>query len=53
MVRNEEIHEPLQRKRLAGKKWDMERFKKSRQKYQDLLHSVKRGVAEGEYDAYK
>lgn len=49
---NEEVQDSIKRKRLAKKKWDMERTEESRQNYQDLRHRVKREVAKAKQKAY-
>ncbi|KAK3557429.1 hypothetical protein QTP70_026629, partial [Hemibagrus guttatus] len=40
---NEEVQDSIQRKRLAKKKWDMDRTEENRQEYKELQHRVKRG----------
>ncbi|KAK3540096.1 hypothetical protein QTP70_025804 [Hemibagrus guttatus] len=39
---NEEVQDSIQRKRLAKKKWDMDRTEENRQEYKELQHKVKR-----------
>ncbi|KAK3559388.1 hypothetical protein QTP86_012827 [Hemibagrus guttatus] len=38
---NEEVQDSVQRKRLAKKKWDMDRTEENRQEYMELQHRVK------------
>ncbi|TRY54613.1 hypothetical protein DNTS_001598, partial [Danionella cerebrum] len=42
---NEEVQDIIQRKRLAKKKWDIERTEESRQDYKDSQRRVKREVS--------
>ncbi|KAK3541996.1 hypothetical protein QTP86_009836 [Hemibagrus guttatus] len=42
---NEEVQDSIQRKRLAKKKWDMDRTEENRQEYKELLCRVKREVS--------
>ncbi|XP_051780043.1 uncharacterized protein LOC127526921 [Erpetoichthys calabaricus] len=42
---NDEIHESIQRKRIAKKKWDSQRDAESRQEYKEIRRKVKREVA--------
>ncbi|KAK3520310.1 hypothetical protein QTP70_020548 [Hemibagrus guttatus] len=42
---NEEIQDSIQRKRLAKKKWDMDRTEENRQEYKELQRRVKREVS--------
>ncbi|KAK3533448.1 hypothetical protein QTP70_022253, partial [Hemibagrus guttatus] len=39
---NEEVQDSIQRKRLAKKKWDMDRTEENRQEYKELQRRVKR-----------
>ncbi|KAK3558744.1 hypothetical protein QTP86_028028 [Hemibagrus guttatus] len=41
---NEEVQDSIQRKRLAKKKWDMDRTEENRQEYKELQRRVKREV---------
>ncbi|KAK3547070.1 hypothetical protein QTP86_009563 [Hemibagrus guttatus] len=60
---NEEVQDSIQRKRLAKKKWDMDRTEENRQEYKELQQRVKREVSkvlytrldtrEGEKDLYR
>ncbi|KAK3509141.1 hypothetical protein QTP70_020253 [Hemibagrus guttatus] len=49
---NEEVQDSIQRKRLAKKKWDMDRTEESRQEYKELQRRVKRGVSKAKQKAY-
>ncbi|KAK3543019.1 hypothetical protein QTP70_008706 [Hemibagrus guttatus] len=49
---NEEVQDSIQRKRLAKKKWDMDRTKENRQEYKELQHRVKREVSKAKQKAY-
>ncbi|KAK3566679.1 hypothetical protein QTP86_003189, partial [Hemibagrus guttatus] len=49
---NEEIQDSIQRKRLAKKKWDMDRTEENRQEYKELQHRVKREVSKAKQKAY-
>ncbi|KAK3507410.1 hypothetical protein QTP70_019647 [Hemibagrus guttatus] len=49
---NEEVQESIQRKRLAKKKWDMERTEENRQEYKESQHRVKREVSKAKQKAY-
>ncbi|KAK3530520.1 hypothetical protein QTP86_027885 [Hemibagrus guttatus] len=49
---NEEVQDSIQRKRLAKKKWDMDRTEESRQEYKELQHRVKREVSQAKQKAY-
>ncbi|MCJ8729266.1 hypothetical protein PDJAM_G00104150 [Pangasius djambal] len=49
---NEGVQDSIQRKRLAKKKWDMDRTEKNRQEYKELQHRVKREVAKARQEAY-
>ncbi|KAK3558298.1 hypothetical protein QTP86_014684 [Hemibagrus guttatus] len=42
---NEDVQDSIQRKRLAKKKWDMDRTEENRQEYKELQHIVKREVS--------
>ncbi|KAK3522283.1 hypothetical protein QTP86_001624, partial [Hemibagrus guttatus] len=42
---NEKVQDSIQRKRLAKKKWDMDRTEKNRQEYKELQRRVKREVS--------
>ncbi|KAK3518676.1 hypothetical protein QTP70_007169 [Hemibagrus guttatus] len=60
---NEEVQDSIQRKRLAKKKWDMDRTEENRQEYKELQQRVKREVSkvlytwldtrEGQKDLYR
>ncbi|KAK3506307.1 hypothetical protein QTP70_001252 [Hemibagrus guttatus] len=50
---NEEVHDSIQRKRLAKKKWDMDRTEENRQEYKELQHRVKREVSKAKQKAYE
>ncbi|KAK3528075.1 hypothetical protein QTP86_023678 [Hemibagrus guttatus] len=49
---NEEVQDSIQRKRLAKKKWDMDRTEENRQEYKELEHRVKREVSKAKQKAY-
>ncbi|KAK3560749.1 hypothetical protein QTP86_016542, partial [Hemibagrus guttatus] len=49
---NEEVQDSIQRKRLAKKKWDMDRTEENRQEYKELQFRVKRGVSKAKQKAY-
>ncbi|KAK3544109.1 hypothetical protein QTP86_001805, partial [Hemibagrus guttatus] len=49
---NEEVQDSVQRKRLAKKKWDMDRTEENRQKYKELQCRVKREVSKAKQKAY-
>ncbi|KAK3543384.1 hypothetical protein QTP70_018408, partial [Hemibagrus guttatus] len=49
---NEEVQDSIQRKRLAKKKWNMDRTEKNRQKYKELQRRVKREVSKAKQKAY-
>ncbi|KAK3570901.1 hypothetical protein QTP86_029372, partial [Hemibagrus guttatus] len=50
---NEEVQDSIQRKRLAKKKWDMDRTEENRQEYKELQHRVKREVSKAKKKAYE
>ncbi|KAK3518329.1 hypothetical protein QTP86_018784, partial [Hemibagrus guttatus] len=49
---NEEVQDSIQRKRLAKKKWDMDRTEENRQEYKELQRRVKREVSKSKQKAY-
>ncbi|KAK3522736.1 hypothetical protein QTP86_030783 [Hemibagrus guttatus] len=49
---NEEVQDIIQRKRLAKKKWDMDRTEENRQEYKELQRRVKREVSKAKQKAY-
>ncbi|KAK3525846.1 hypothetical protein QTP70_010915 [Hemibagrus guttatus] len=49
---NEEVQDSIQRKRLAKKKWDMDRTEENRQKYRQLHCRVKSEVSKVKQKAY-
>ncbi|KAK3568967.1 hypothetical protein QTP86_021378, partial [Hemibagrus guttatus] len=49
---NEEVQDSIQRKRLAKKKWDMDRTEENRQEYKELQRRVKRKVSKAKQKAY-
>ncbi|KAK3530004.1 hypothetical protein QTP86_009394 [Hemibagrus guttatus] len=49
---NEEVQDSVQRKRLAKKKWDMDRTEENRQEYKELQRSMKREVSKAKQKAY-
>ncbi|KAK3516048.1 hypothetical protein QTP70_003785 [Hemibagrus guttatus] len=49
---NEEVQDSIQRKRLAKKKWDMDRTEENRQEYKELQRRVKREVSKAKQEAY-
>ncbi|KAK3539660.1 hypothetical protein QTP70_011109 [Hemibagrus guttatus] len=49
---NEEVQNSIQRKRLAKKKWDMDRTEENRQEYKELQCRVKREVSKAKQKAY-
>ncbi|KAK3569392.1 hypothetical protein QTP86_027817 [Hemibagrus guttatus] len=48
----EEVQDSIQRKRLAKKKWDMDRTEENRQEYKELQCRVKREVSKAKQKAY-
>ncbi|KAK3531893.1 hypothetical protein QTP70_034402 [Hemibagrus guttatus] len=50
---NEEVQDSIQRKRLAKKKWDMDRTEENRQEYKQLQRRVKREVSKAKQKAYE
>ncbi|MCJ8736326.1 hypothetical protein PDJAM_G00258380 [Pangasius djambal] len=46
---NEGVQDSIQRKRLAKKKWDMDRTKENRQEYKELQRRVKREFGTGPF----
>ncbi|KAK3513809.1 hypothetical protein QTP70_028866 [Hemibagrus guttatus] len=50
---NEEVQDSVQRKRLAKKKWDMDRTEENRQEYKELQRRVKREVSKAKQKAYE
>ncbi|KAK3552417.1 hypothetical protein QTP86_011648 [Hemibagrus guttatus] len=49
---NEEVQDSIQRKRLAKKKWDMDRTEENRQEIKELQRRVKREVSKAKQKAY-
>ncbi|KAK3548848.1 hypothetical protein QTP70_021035, partial [Hemibagrus guttatus] len=49
---NEEVQDSIQRKRLAKKKWDMDRTEENRQEYKELQRRVEREVSKAKQKAY-
>ncbi|KAK3510194.1 hypothetical protein QTP70_026787, partial [Hemibagrus guttatus] len=49
---NEEVQDSIQRKRLAKKKWDMDRTEENRQEYKELQRRVKREVSKAKQKVY-
>ncbi|KAK3513802.1 hypothetical protein QTP70_028880 [Hemibagrus guttatus] len=49
---NEEVQDNIQRKRLAKKKWDMDRTEENRQEYKELQRRVKREVSKAKQKAF-
>ncbi|KAK3528293.1 hypothetical protein QTP86_030755, partial [Hemibagrus guttatus] len=49
---NAEVQDSIQRKRLAKKKWDMDRTEENRQEYKELQRRVKREVSKAKQKAY-
>ncbi|KAK3531388.1 hypothetical protein QTP70_018188, partial [Hemibagrus guttatus] len=49
---NEEVQDSIQRKRLAKRKWDMDRTEENRQEYKELQCRVKREVSKAKQKAY-
>ncbi|KAK3539300.1 hypothetical protein QTP86_034165 [Hemibagrus guttatus] len=49
---NEEVQDSIQRKRLAKKKWDMDRTEENRQEYKELQHRVNWEVSKAKQKAY-
>ncbi|KAK3545108.1 hypothetical protein QTP70_000787 [Hemibagrus guttatus] len=49
---NEEVQDSIQRKRLAKKKWDMDRTEENRWEYKELQRRVKREVSKAKQKAY-
>ncbi|KAK3550231.1 hypothetical protein QTP86_021268, partial [Hemibagrus guttatus] len=49
---NEEVQDSIQRKRLAKKKWDMDRTEENRQEYKELQRRVKRQVSKAKQKTY-
>ncbi|KAK3512866.1 hypothetical protein QTP70_028938 [Hemibagrus guttatus] len=50
---NEEVQDSIQRKRLAKKKWDMDRTEENKQEYKELQRRVKREVSKAKQKAYE
>ncbi|KAK3518309.1 hypothetical protein QTP86_020982 [Hemibagrus guttatus] len=50
---NEEVQDSIQRKRLAKKKWDMDRTEENRQEYKELECRVKSEVSKAKQKAYE
>ncbi|KAK3565642.1 hypothetical protein QTP86_012966 [Hemibagrus guttatus] len=50
---NEEVQDSIHRKRLAKKKWDMDRTEENRQEYKELQRRVKREVSKAKQKAYE
>ncbi|KAK3546206.1 hypothetical protein QTP70_025218, partial [Hemibagrus guttatus] len=50
---NEEVQDSVQRKRLAKKKWDMDRTEENRQEYKELQRRVKWEVSKAKQKAYE
>ncbi|KAK3550584.1 hypothetical protein QTP70_000364 [Hemibagrus guttatus] len=50
---NEEVQDSIQWKRLAKKKWDMDRTEENRQEYKELQSRVKREVSKAKQKAYE
>ncbi|KAK3540640.1 hypothetical protein QTP70_034459, partial [Hemibagrus guttatus] len=50
---NEEVQDSIQRKRLAKKKWDMDRTEENRQEYKELQCRVKGEVSKAKQKAYE
>ncbi|KAK3554546.1 hypothetical protein QTP70_025399 [Hemibagrus guttatus] len=50
---NEEVQDSVQGKRLAKKKWDMDRTEENRQEYKELQRRVKREVSKAKQKAYE
>ncbi|KAK3553084.1 hypothetical protein QTP86_031352, partial [Hemibagrus guttatus] len=49
---NEEVQDSVQGKRLAKRKWDMDRTEENRQEYKELQRRVKREVSKAKQKAY-
>ncbi|KAK3540484.1 hypothetical protein QTP70_032443 [Hemibagrus guttatus] len=49
---NEEVQDSIQRKRLAKKKWDMDKTEENRREYKELQRRVKREVSKAKQKAY-
>ncbi|KAK3568940.1 hypothetical protein QTP86_020632, partial [Hemibagrus guttatus] len=49
---NKEVQDSIQRKRLAKKKWDMDRTEENRQEYKELQRREKREVSKAKQKAY-
>ncbi|KAK3570234.1 hypothetical protein QTP86_017146 [Hemibagrus guttatus] len=49
---NEEVQDSIQRKRLAKKKWDMDRTEENRKEYKELQRRVQREVSKAKQKAY-
>ncbi|KAK3538456.1 hypothetical protein QTP86_003703 [Hemibagrus guttatus] len=49
---NEEVQDSIQRKRLAKKKWDIDRTEENRQEYKELQCRMKREVSKAKQKAY-
>ncbi|KAK3506220.1 hypothetical protein QTP70_012153, partial [Hemibagrus guttatus] len=47
------VQDSIQRKRLAKKKWDMDRTEENRQEYKELQRRVKREVSKAKQKAYE
>ncbi|KAK3507843.1 hypothetical protein QTP70_001395 [Hemibagrus guttatus] len=53
VIRETGRKDSIQRKRLAKKKWDMDRTEENRQEYKELQHRVKREVSKAKQKAYE
>ncbi|KAK3509500.1 hypothetical protein QTP70_035148, partial [Hemibagrus guttatus] len=52
VARQHRMVDSIQRKRLAKKKWDMDRTEENRQEYKELQRRVKRAVSKAKQKAY-
>ena len=49
---NEEVQESIRKKRLAKKRWDMQRDEESKQEYKEMRREAKKEVAKAKNNAY-
>ena len=49
---NEEVQESIRKKRLAEKRWNMQRDEESKQEYKEMLREAKKEVAKAKNNAY-
>ena len=49
---DEEVQESIRKKRLAKKRWDIQRYEESKQEYKEMRREAKKGVAKAKSKAY-